>query len=278
MYKIKKSFFLSSINIMQKIEEKIKTRYLNKKDYKYQSVEKYNLNLEDNIILYNTGDKWKIIPLFISLSYPIIYDTYAYEDDKYDVTIIVCPITLRCVMFRGKFTFSNYDKYRMILKEDDDIMPIDLNHKINEKYVIQENKRIEVKIMTLKNSLMYAPDALFIKLHKNKTIDNIIDDKYYSDYKDIFGNDIKVDFIHPKTLVYVVNYQSKTSKEDKYSLLVGNDSNKENVSGYDVEKSKLNKHLMKYRTKIIEKNGYIIPMLWYLAKEIYDDYKAIFIH
>jgi hypothetical protein len=254
--------------IEDKIQKKIRKRVLKDKYYSFHSMEQYDLKLDDNIVLYNNGNQWKIIPLLISLTYPIIYDTYSYEDDKYDVSIVICPITLQSVMFKGKFKFDRYEKYKMILTEDNDVMPIDLNYKINDKFVIQENKRIEVKILTLRNAIISAPDAAFMKC--DKPLKSIINLKYYSNHKDIYGELLPPANIHPKTLVYVVRYGISKTQEDKYVILLGNDSNKKTPTGYDIKKSKLTDHLIKYRSKIINKDGYIMPILWYTAKETYE--------
>jgi hypothetical protein len=258
--------------IPDKIIDTIKNRFLTEKDYSFESdpSKRHAIELSDKIILYNSGNQWKIIPLTVCLSYPIIYETYAFEDEKYDVTIVVCPVTLRSVMFKGKFIFRNYLEYRMILEEEDnnpDLLPIDLGKKINRNFVIQDNKRIEIKIMTLRNAIIYAPDAAFMKCHKK--IDPIIDISYYTDNKNIDGTDLGESGIHPKTLVYVVNYSSEKSQKDKYVVLLPHNFNRDVPSGYNIIESKLNDHLIKYRSKLINKDGYLMPMLWYVAKKVY---------
>lgn len=246
-------------------------------NYTFESYDHNNTNLEDNVILYNCGNSWKVIPLNLMLSYPIIYDTYLYDDEKYDITIVVCPITLRCVMFKGIFEFYDYENLSMFLtdKDEKEYLPIDLNKKIDKNFVIEENKRIEVKIMTLKNAILYANDIFFIKTKEK--INFIINEDYYNDSKDIYGNEMKYNSVHPKTLVYIVNFESQTNKNKKIAVLIGNDYSKNKVSGYDVIKSKLNDHLMKYRSKIIKKDGYIMPILWYIAKELYEKEKLVYL-
>lgn len=254
------------MEVPDKIQKKIKRRILGVDDYTFLSMEQYELKLDNKIVMYNNGNQWKIIPIVISLSYPVIYDKYSYEDEKYDVSIIVCPITLRCVMFKGKFKFSRYEDYRMILEEDNDIIPIDLNYKINEKFVIQENRRMEVKILTLRNAIVQAPDAVYMRC--DRKFSPILKIGYYTNYKDIYKNVLPEGNIHPKTLVYIVRYGS-LEKEDRYAILLGSDANEDFPTGYDVTKSKLTDHLIKYRSKIIKKDGYIMPMLWYVAKIVY---------
>jgi hypothetical protein len=258
---------------MEEIKAKIKKNKLN--EYTFENYDYNNLNLTDNVILYNSGNSWKIIPLNLMLSYPIIHDEYLYEDEKYDITIVMCPITLRCVMFKGKFEFYDYEDYRMVLKDGDEYLPIDLNKKINEKFVIEENKRIEVKIMTLRNAIIYVNDVFFIKT-KHKT-NFIINAEYYENTKDIYNNDITYNSVHPKTLVYVAEFESQTEKKEKFVILLGNDYSQDKITGYDVIKSKLNDHLLKYRSKIIKKDGYIMPMLWYIAKDLYKNYKLVYL-
>jgi hypothetical protein len=153
-----------------------------------------------------------------------------------------------------------------------------MNKKINNKFIIQDNKRIEIKIMTLRNAIIYAPDGVFIKC--NKKISPVIKMPYYSNNKDISGNILEHGFIHPKTLVYIASFSSqkiKDEKEEKNIILLGNDSSKEIPSGYDIIKSKLNDHLIKYSSKIIKKDGYIMPILWYIAKIIYKKNKIVFL-
>lgn len=258
---------------MEKIKEKIKNNTIEK--YTFENYDHNNLNLSDNVILYNSGNVWKIIPLDLMLSYPIIHDEYLYENEKYDITIVVCPITLRSVMFKGKFEFYDYEDYRMILKDGDKYLPIDLNKKISEKFVIEENKRIEVKIMTLRNAIIYVNDIFFIKTKEK--INFIINREYYDNIKDIFGNDIIYSNVHPKTLVYVAEFESQTEKKEKFVILLGNDYLADKITGYDVIKSKLNDHLLKYRSKIIKKDGYIMTMLWYIAKDLYKNYKLVYL-
>ncbi len=264
------------MNNIETLSERIQRRILKKSNYEFINDEPYNLNLDDPVILYNSGAQWKIVSLDISLSYPIIYDKYSYDDEQYDVSVIVCPLTLLCVMLKGVFTFLNFIDNKMILKENDNIIPIDFNQKINSNMVIQDNKRIEVKIMTLKNAIINAPDVLYMKCNKN--IKPIIDKLYYSNKQLYNGEQISESIFHPKTLVYIVKFSSNTTLEEKFVILMGNKANSNTVTGYDLIDSGLNSHLMKFRAKIIKKNGYIMPILWYYAKKIYPNAKIVHLH
>jgi hypothetical protein len=264
--------------IPEKFKEKIKKRILKESDYSFEAnpSNQEDINLTDNIILYNSGNQWKIIPLIVCLSYPIIYENYVINNEKYEVSIVVCPVTLRCVMFKERFEFYDYNGYQMVLKGDNDFLPINMNKKINKNFIIQDNKRIEIKIMTMRNAILYAPDALIINCKKK--IKPIIKLSYYTNNKNINNNILKDGTIHPKTLVYIVIYSSLShNDEERHAILLGNDSNKDFPTGYDIIKSKLNEHLVKYRKKIIKKDGYIMPMLWYIAKSVYKNYKIVFL-
>jgi hypothetical protein len=129
--------------------------------------------------------------------------------------------------------------------------------------------------MILRNAMIYAPDAIFMKCKKK--LNQIIHSDYYFNNNDIYDKKIKSVYIHPKTLVYLVKYKSKskTKKKSKYVILVGDDINNLIPTGYDLNQSKLNNHLVKYGEKIINKNGYIMPILWYMAIMLYPNAKII---
>ena len=241
------------MNVPNDIILKIKSKIIDKSDYHYDTLTNSSLKLSDKILIYNSGDAWKIIPLNVLLSYPIIYDEFVQENEKYDISIILCPVTLRCTIFKGIFECESYDNIRMILREKntESIIPIDFGIKIDKKYLIQSNKRLETMIMTLKSGLMIAPDAQTM-IYK-KTLSFILPKTYYENTKDINNNELD-GLIHPKTLVYIIQYKSYTSDDDKYSIILGKDAAKDAVTGYDSKKSGITEYLSIHRQKIINKN------------------------
>jgi hypothetical protein len=216
------------------------------------------LKLTDQVLLYNLDDQWKIIPILFSLHYPLIYDNAS--------TIVLCPITLRCVLLKGYFLFEKYDGYNMILKEKNTNNLISFDNQNYSSDIV--HKRSEIKIITFRSSLMIAPDPLYIVVPTNINIDSIINLEYYNNIVDIDGNSIYTS-IHPKTLIYVIQYKSFKSGKNKISLILGRDINKKNVTGYDLKKSGLLEYLNKYQQKIVNKYGFTMPMLWYVAKDLY---------
>lgn len=265
------------MNVPENIIKSIKNKVLTVADYNYVAESPSSLKLRDKVTIYNTGDQWKIIPLSILLSYPVIYDKYTIEQESYDVTIVLCPITMRCVMFKGLFEFETYQDLRMILREKntETHMPIDLGMKINNKYLIQANRRLEVMITTLRGALTLYPDPVFMSC--SKKMENILDTDYLTNDLDILGK--KLDgLIHPKTLIYVIQYKTFNTGKDRISLVLGKDSTKNEVTGYDVKKSGLYKYLSTHKQKIIERDGYIMPMLWYVAKDVYETSRIVYIY
>jgi len=264
------------MSVPDKIINNMQNKFINTTDYKYVSDHNLPLKLTDQIVLYNVGNSWKIIPLLLALSYPIIYDKYSINDDIYDVTIVVCPITLRSTLFKGIFEFETYQDFTMILKEKDggSLIAIDLGYKMDKKYIVEQNRRSEIKIITLRNALTTTPDAQF--MISSKIINPVINIYYYSNLKDINGNEMDC-LVHPKTLVYIIQYKSYDETTEKLSIILGRDMNKFNVTGYDVKKSGLFEYLGKYRQKIINRGGYIMPMFWYLAKDIYKSAKVVYV-
>lgn len=263
-------------NKIKELSNKIKTKILNIDDYKFGTDHSDNIKLTSHVVIYNTGNFWKIVSLDVCLSYPIIHDKYVNENESYDITFALCPITLRAIYLKGNFDFLTYtDELRMVLKENetnDTLIPIDLGTKIDKKFIIQSNKRSEVKITTLRNALIVVPDALF--LNTNKNINYILDKKYYSNYNDI-DNLKMTGLIHPKTLVYLVQY--KSNDNIKHAIILGKDINKTTATGYDSKKSEIFEYLDTHKKIIINADGFLMPILWYIAKEAYPQAKVIYV-
>lgn len=265
------------MDISETIINNIKHKILHESDYTFLTDTNDNIKLSEHVLLFNTDDKWKIIPLHILLSYPIIYDTCLIDDDISIISIVLCPITLRCVILKGKFIFETFgENYRMILKEEnnDNLIPIDIGIKIDKKYIIKTNYRLSTNITTLKNALLIAPDSLIMSTSKEKKY--IINKKYYNNNLDINNNNIRdIQLIHPKTLVYVIHYKSFSTQKEKITIILGKSINKDIVTGYNFKLSGLYDYLDKHRIKIINKEGYLMPMLWYMAKNIYNTAKIV---
>ena len=95
--------------------ELLKTKILKKSDY--QIVQNYDkINLYDNVILYSIGNgKFRIVDLNILLSYPVIYDTYQEDTLSENISVIVCPLSLRSIILKGILKINSYDNTLLIL-------------------------------------------------------------------------------------------------------------------------------------------------------------------
>lgn len=259
---------------IKKISENIKDKILSHDDYKFEIDHGSDLKLTSHVVMYNSGDLWKIISFDVCLSYPIIHDVYSVNDETFDITFVLCPVTMRSICLKGKFEFLTYDEScKMILREigSDVYISIDHGTKIDSRYIIQKNKRSEVKITTLRNALILLPDAQFLNLNQSKKISPVIDKEYYTNLLDPNGNKIIGNIIHPKTLVYVVQFKNKTI------IILGKDIASEIPTGYDAKSSHIFDYLDDHKKKIINMEGFIMPMLWFATKIAYPAAECVYI-
>ena len=204
------------------------------KNPKYSRKPNIQLNLDDLIIVYNDGMKWKGIPLNFMLEDKIIYDTVydqvffsrnQKETDKKKMSTNVSIIFLKDlyipIIYEGKYKLEN-GQYKNILS----------GKKINLFDESPNIRKFESKIMTLKNLFVNYPDSVILQ----------------NEYND---NDI----VHPK-LSCVIEYISSTNPLDltiKRILLIPKKTKKFN----DMENNCINAYLMKNNKKIREKGGFI---------------------
>jgi hypothetical protein len=233
-----------------------------------------HISLSKPVVCFNNLNEWIIIDLNQFLKTPIIWTEIYSEDKIINVSIIVCPITLRCAVFEGKFKSKYYKDDRLILEnEEKSLIPIDLNIALDNEYNLELNKRYQLYVQTLKNALIDYYDIKY--LHpKNLAKKYVIRKNYLTDKSDEFGNIIESEKFHPKTLVHLIQYNSKENKK-KITIIIGKDSKLLEINGYDNKKSGFDYYLLKYENEIIEKESFIIPMLYYKAIEIYKNSKII---
>ena len=166
----------------------------------------------------------------------------------------------------------------MILQEKTtgDLLPIDSGHKIDNKFLVEANKRSEIKITTLRNALIMAPDMLYMITNKNIKLNPVIDLSYYFDDKDINYKSTDY-FIHPKTLCYVIQKKKFGSNKEKIYVVLGKDATKNIVTGYDTRKSGIFEYLSRNSDKLVRDEAYVLPMLWCTAKIEYPACKVLYI-
>ena len=256
--------------------------YMNIKPVEFEILTKFYVNdtppkdikLNKPVVCFNNLNEWIVIDINQFIKTPIIWTEIYSEDKIINVSIIVCPRTLRCAVFEGKFKSKYYKDDRLILEnEEKSLIPIDLNISIDNEYNLELNKRYQLYVQTLKNALIDYYDIKY--LHPKSDIKKYaIRKNYLTDKFDEFGKIIELEKFHPKTLVHLIQYNSKDNTK-KITIIIGKDSELLEINGYDNKKSGFDGYLLKYENEIIEKESFIMPMLYYKAIQIYTNSKII---
>lgn len=256
---------------------------LTKDDYKFTTNDTYKyFSLQENVVCFFDGRKWNIIALNDMLAYPLLYfDFWSEKENTIFVnTVLVCPITMRSIIYKGIIKILDIVSDRLYLENTDtgDKFFMDSPYTGHfdkfgkEKKIKSHINRNEVKIIVLRDVYMFATDLKYIRVNTPKN--TIISEKYYTNKLSPFG-DMLYNALHPKTLVYVVQYYSQNIYAYRYTVIVGKNINRKNVTGYSYKKSGLWDYLNQYRDGFIKKKAYIYPVLWYIAQKLYSNAKII---
>ena len=281
---------MSHLTSMQSTYDKKKlcTRILSKDDYDVIVKDTYiYYTITDNIVCFFNGIHWNNILLLDMLAYPVLYfDFWSKKDDMYYVnSLIVCPFTMRSMIYKGKIKIQDVINDRLFLLSidtgDEFFMDFPYTGRKDdtnkEKKIKSYVKRHEVKIMTLKNSYMFLIDPKYIVVKKTKKKNNpLLYSGYYTNKYTHTGFSIYTSF-HPKTIVYMVQYYSHTTKNYKYMVLIGKDINKDTVTGYNYKTSGLWSFITKHMDDFIKKKAYIYPVFWFMIDKLYQNVKMILI-
>ncbi len=253
-------------NEIDKIMNSKKIRSLNKFTLDIEPPE--TLQLYDNVVNFYNGYKWVVIPMDTILRYPIIHTVYHDKEEEYETTVVICPLTLRGSVIKGKFNFLRYTQSVMnLINDKNEEVKININLKKDENNNKLFSKRFEVKIRNLRNSLVDIQDCLYLNINKKKLNDYVIEKKYYSNRYDVNNNLIepRLIIIHPKTIVNIIQY-TNSKGENKETIIVGKDAKYDIVTGYDTKKSGFDDYIRKYREQLLRRDGYVIPIMWMYAK------------
>ena len=252
----------------------LKKKYINSKDFDILKIVNDNFNIDDDVILYNNGLNNKVILLNDMKKLIKVNDIFNINKKKENITIILNPITLNVCGYFGdiKILSINEEGSFILGKNEYKFRMGDEFYLINDS-TKNKIKRIQVCILKLKDVFKNYFDPIYIipkKLNKK-----LINEDFYENKKDHNDKLIK-DRIHPKTLVYIIQYTSSTNKK-KTTILIGKDANTKNISGYNFEKSKFHIYFNEFKDEIYKKKSFIFPMLWYYAKLQYPQSKIIFL-
>jgi hypothetical protein len=264
-------------------KELLLTRIRTKDDYKFSTIHEYNhFNINDKIVCFFNGIDWNVILLEDMLAYPVLYfDFYSNKDDTtYTNSLVVCPITMRSLIYKGKIQIIDVvgdNLYLLNTDTNDEFFMTSpftgqYDDKGIEKKIKSHIKRFEVKILTLRDCFMFVLDPKFIIVNdKTRTI---IYNGYYTNRFLYNGIPIYTTF-HPKTIVYMVQYYSHIIKDYRYTVIVGKDINKDTITGYNYKTSGLWIFINQHIKSFIEKKAYIYPIFWFMVEKLYHDVKII---
>jgi len=232
-----------------------------------------DIELNDVVITFNNGINWHAIPLKLSNSFPIIYAEY--HDLKFNSTsilsIVVCPYSCFSAAFNAKLSYKNDvispDENNMISVVDDGQNINMVTGTINDNKSKRNVKRFEIKMMTLNDMIKLHINIKFIFPTIKKIPKTIVD----STYLNLIPHDYDNRVIHPKTLIYVIEYKSSKIDGYKNTILIGSDVNYDNVSGFDINKNGITKYMNNNDTKIRLKSGFIYPICWFVAKKLFPN-------
>lgn len=262
---------------MQPHNINIKDKIITINDYSYRRNPPKKYSLNDKVMAYFDGYDRKIVPLDIAYSYPIIYDKYIASDQQFhDMTIAICPFTLACATFDGKFVPTDYvENSCLVITNNKDTFAIcnSFNHilKLN-------HKKFEIDIKILRNIFTEYPDCKYITLNKDIDIQPLINPNYYLN-KDILFEvpTLPSSQFHYKTLTYLIQYISSKDQSVKSTIIIGRNANKDTSTGYNVIESGIYDYIMQYDNDIKQKFGLVMPILWFAWKSFFPNSKIIYL-
>ena len=233
-----------------------------------------NLLLSDNVLVFNYEGQWIIIPLSILIKYPIIY--LLNSETKEFGSIILCLLTLRSMYVYEKVRWIGYSGKNGIEATFNNVNgeTIGFENKLDKNgEKIVDFKRSQTKIQSLRSALIEYGDVMYLNLdvlHKS----DLITPDYYKNLINYNNEKIEKFNIFPKTLCTLIQYVS--DNKIKTTIIVPAKSNNTNYEiSYDSKKSKIDEYLAKSSEKLIEKKGFIMNILYYMAKILYPDVKYI---
>jgi len=233
-----------------------------------------NINLNEKILSYYDGVNWKIIPLTLLYSYPIIYDKYMEPNGSIiKISIICCPFSLVSVVFSGRYYVSKYvDKHIIVCKNKKKQKVSLIKGNYYDETIINPFQKFNCEIKTFKDALYMNQDFLYCA--NPNIIESIININYYTNDEILFDVDTIIpDMYKKKKLVYLIQYKSNKSDKTKYTIIMSKE-NDINLS-YNMIDSQINNYLTIMEKKIINRSGIIIPVFWFIAISIFPNSKIV---
>jgi hypothetical protein len=228
------------------------------------------IQLSDNMIVFNNGNKWKVIPLDIMKQFPLVYDKVydkiiGSDSITTDITISFCPISYTTIIYEGNWTISDIKNNNIVIKNKK------TNKTINQHpTTISSIRKWEANIFPLRYVLSDHPDCEHLHFDLNKTNSPKFNIKNYKYLEQKLTDSITNSVIDPKTLIYGLIYKSSKLPDYKYMALVPSDHTAKTVIS-----PKLFKYLDSNEQQIREKGGFIVPCLWFVWISLHPTTKIV---
>ena len=107
------------MKINQKLDQELLfTRILDKNDYRFITKNPHKFfSVSENVVCFFNGIDWCCIPLSDMLAYPVLYYDFWYDKDKVmlENTLLVCPITMRSMIYKGRIRIVDIVDDRLFL-------------------------------------------------------------------------------------------------------------------------------------------------------------------
>src|SRR5579863_3815265 len=158
-------------------KDPVLNRILKEDDYIITDKDSYKyFKISDKVVCFFSGRDWNIILLDDMLAYPILYfDFWSEKDDTfYKNSLLVCPITMRSMIYKGRIKILDVINDRLYLLNTDtnDEFFMDSPYTGHyteegvEKKIKSHVKRHEVKILTLRDAFMFVLDPKYVVINK----------------------------------------------------------------------------------------------------------------
>ena len=262
--------------------EQIKSRVLTQKNYKIILKNSHkHFNINDRVVCFFDGKRWNTVKLNVMLAYPLLYFDFWVEKENttYVNTLLVCPITMRSMIYKGRIKIIDVvdDNLKLYNTDTNDTFMMDSPYTGNnvenigtKKRIVSHIKRFKVKMTTLKSAYNYLMDMVYIVPKSSLMQPPIFKIKYYDNRLTYDKKEIKT-AIHPKTIVYVVQYYSFSQKQYIYTIIIGKDASKDEVSGYNYKYSGIFEYIDRYKEEYLKKRAYIYPVFWFMVEKLYPN-------
>lgn len=266
-------------------KELLLTRILTKNDYHSITKNPYKyFGVAENVVCFFNGIDWCCIPLTDMLAYPVLYYDFWYDKGQtmLENSLVVCPITMRSMIYKGKIKIIDIIDDRLFLLNTDtgDQFFMDLPYTGHfdeqgiEKRIKSHVKRHEVKIMILRDIFSFSTDPSYII--PNTKEHQLVYQDYYSNRLTYQGYGIYTT-LHPKTIVHIIQHYSHSSNGYKYTVIVGKDINKDTVTGYNHKLSGFSAYINQHKKELIRKKAFVYPIFWFMVERLYKTAKIIVI-